>query len=159
MLPAAIRWLVKSSDLASLTIAMPARGRDSHYLEYMIASGSLAMAAMCMFYLDRVSTLYMPLMYAARIDIPVWVWAAMWTLSAAALGVGAFRNDHVTCEWAALYTASLWIIIFYAAWSNRLLFPMSLAMSPCFIVFSARIYHYRKRYGRPKYVNARTTDQ
>jgi hypothetical protein len=134
---------------------MPYRGRDTYYLEMMIASCSGMMAAMCLFYLDRVATIN--LLRSARIDIPVWIWGALWTASAVTLAVGRVKGIHQIGEHAALYTASLWTIILYAAWSNRLLFPLSFALSPCFIFFSALIYLYRTRYGRPKH-NAGTAE-
>jgi hypothetical protein len=133
---------------------MPYNGRDTYYLELMIASCSIMMAIMCLFYLDRTSTIH--ILYAAEIDIPVWIWGGMWTASGVALIVGRWKRSHFICEWSALYTASLWTIILYAAWSNRLLFPLSSALSPCFIFFSAMIYIYRTRVGRGMRQNART---
>jgi hypothetical protein len=122
----------------------------------MIASCSFMMAAMCLFYLDRVSSI--DLLRAARIDVPVWIWGALWTASGVSLITGRVTTNAFICEYAALYTASLWVIVLYAAWSNRLLFPMSSALSPCFIFFSVVIYIYRTRIGRVRQ-NARASSQ
>lgn len=133
---------------------MPYRGRDTYYLESMIAACSFMMAVMCLFYLGRVSAI--DILRAVRIEIPVWVWGGLWTVSAAALVIGRLTNNGAISEYASLYTASLWTVVLYAAWSNRLLFPMSSALSPCFIVFSAIIYAYRTRIGRVRH-DARTS--
>ena len=135
---------------------MPYRGRDTYYLELHLALTSLLLASMCFRFGDR----YARLLFGNSevIHSPVWLWGLLWLFLGVIMSIGILGHRPKCSEYGALLTAVLWCVVFYAALSSHLLYPLSTAVSPAFIIFSFKVYVYRtrlerarKRYGRLSY--------
>jgi hypothetical protein len=130
----------------SVLTAMPYRGRDTYYLEMHIAFSSLLMAAMCIAYSDKFATF--ALNAGILVRTPVWAWALLWLSSAVVMGYGIHKGSWKLIEHGSLLTVALWVSVFLGSVTSHLLFPLSAAVSPAFIIFTMKVYVYRTRVGR-----------
>lgn len=131
---------------------MPRRGRDTYYLESMIAICNLAIGLLCL--LVSSNGRDVTVLDLFRSMAPVGLWAAMWGTSGAYLMVGAMNGQSKYIRYAGLLSAGLWGTVSINAIRHPTSFPMTTSLAPVFFFYSAAIFVYqsfvtRGNRGRP----------
>jgi hypothetical protein len=125
---------------------MPYRGRDSVYVESLIAWANIAAGIICLIVQPPVSeTSVLSLLNGLA---PVTSWAVLWLAVGLTLMHGHHSRRLRFIEYSGMASAALWLIVSWRAWQNPAQYPMTCAMGPIFCWYSAVIYFYQSRTSR-----------
>jgi hypothetical protein len=122
---------------------MSQRGRDTYYLELLLAVFSARLAFICFSRWITGSDIILGTPFG--MVAPLWVWGLLWTLSAAGLLYGLFGKPLRVIEYSAMFTAVLWLQAIY--WTSQMNSVLTLRLGWAIIIslFSVWVYFYHAR--------------
>jgi hypothetical protein len=120
---------------------MPYRGRDTHYLEWLVVSLCMSMGIVSYFtalwgHSDRLLFEFLA---------PAWLWSGTWWLCGGWMAWGSYFNERSKIQHAAGVITVLWFVVTIKAWGNFQGFPMTSGVAPVITFFSGCIYVYQHR--------------
>ena len=122
---------------------MPYRGRDTVYVESLIALCNIACGLICILVNPPIyETTTLTLM---RSLAPVGFWCFLW-LGAGIMLMHGWRSRKLKwIEYGAVWSAALWIMVSFNAMIQARSYPLTAALAPIFAAYSALIYFYQAR--------------
>jgi hypothetical protein len=131
---------------------MPYRGRDTFYVESLIAWCNVAAGLLCIFvkppvWETNILTLFVSI-------APIELWAVIWIFVGASQFYGFTKRSLKWVEYGAVVSAALWIVVTVnVVRSGAGLYPMTCIFAPTLAFYSGLVYFYQARtaahnYGR-----------